>query len=159
MSNLVQWRVVADNDPISEAIKWFSRGQATHVEFCVEDWTQTIGARAEGGVQRRPVGYAKFAAEWRFQAEVSEEQFNNGMKWLNAQIGKSYDYLNIAAIALDRNWNDPSKWICSKLWVEGMATFGLLKPLDPRVVNWFTPEDSLLISLAVFKQWPTADSL
>jgi uncharacterized protein YycO len=152
MSNPVQWRVVADNDPIGEAIKWVSRGQATHVEFCMEDWTQTIGARADGGVQVRPIHYAKFSAEWRFQAEVTEEQLNHGTKWLHAQLGKPYDFLNIAAIALDRNWQDPSKWICSKLWVEGMAAFGLLKPLDPGVVNWFTPEDSLLLSLAVFTQ-------
>jgi len=152
MSYFVQWRVVADNDPIGEAIKFVSRGQATHVEFCVDDWTQTIGARAMGGVQIRPINYAKFQAEWRFQVEVSEEQLNNGMKWLHAQIGKPYDFLNIAAIALDRNWDDPNKWICSKLWVEGMVAFGLLNPLDHRVVNWFTPEDSLLISLAVFTQ-------
>ena len=152
MSNLVQWRVVADSDSIGEAIKWFSRGQATHVEFCTDDWTQTIGARAGGGVQVRPINYAKFQDEWRFQAEASEEQMNGGMKWLHAQIGKQYDFLNIAAIALDRNWNDSSKWICSKLWVEGMVAFGLLHPLDPRVVNWFTPEDSLLLSLAVFTQ-------
>lgn len=152
MSKLVQWRVVAGSDPIGEAIKWVSRGQATHVEFCLNGWMQTLGARVQGGVQVRPINYAKFNAEWRFQAEVSDEQYDAGSKWLAAQIGKPYDFLSIAAIALDRNWHDPSGWICSKLWVDGMAAFGLLKPLDPRVVNWFTPEDSLLLSLAVFTQ-------
>jgi uncharacterized protein YycO len=147
---VLTWRCVADDSIVGEAIKFVSRGAVTHVEFVIKDGSYTIGARADGGVQARPINYAKFNLDLRFQTQCTDEQYNAAMDFLDEQIGKPYDFIDIAAIAIDRNWRDPAKWICSELWAATMEQAGLIGKMHSSI-NLFTPQDSLIVSCATFQ--------
>jgi len=145
---IIRWRLVSNTDPIAEAIKFVSRGDYSHVEFVFPN--HTIGARSEGGVQRRPVD--NYAVETYFHATVTDAQYAAGMAFLNAQIGKPYDYVDILADLFNRDWHNDSAWDCSELWYDSMTAFGLVKYLDPRVCNRVTPQDDFLLSTAYFEK-------
>jgi len=144
----IRWRCVSNNDPIAEAIKFVSRGEYSHIEFVFDNYT--IGARCEGGVLKRPLDH--YATETYFRAYVPEDQYYNGTQFLKAQIGKGYDFLDIAATLLNRDWHNTDKWDCSELWYDSMTAFGLLKYLDPRICNRVTPQDGFLLSVAYFQK-------
>jgi hypothetical protein len=144
----IRWRCVSNNDPIAEAIKFVSRGEYSHIEFVFGG--ETIGARSDGGVLRRPLDH--YHTETYFQADVTNEQYAVGMAFLTFQIGKGYDFLDIAATLLNRDWHNTDKWDCSELWYDSMTAFGLLKYLDPRICNRVTSQDGFLLSVAYFQK-------
>ena len=145
----LEWRCVGDDDLVGNAIKFVSRGIVTHVEFITDNGANTIGARANGGVQVRPINYKKFSKEFRFLAACTDEQYQAAMSFLKAQIGKPYDFVDIAAIAANRDWHDPSRWICSELWAATMEQAGIIGLLNSSI-NSFTPQDALIVSCAMF---------
>jgi uncharacterized protein YycO len=150
MDKMLYWRVVNDPGFAARVVDYISRGVVSHVEFIVENGTQTIGARADGGVRYRPINYKTFDLDLRFQAPCTDAQYAAGMTFLTAQLGKPYDFVDIAAIGLNRNWHDPNAWICSELWAATLEQAGMLGPLDSNI-NLFTPQDSLIVSSAM---WP-----
>ena len=144
----IRWRCVSNNDPVAEAIKFISRGEYSHIEFVFDGYT--IGARSDGGVQKRPMDH--YRVETYFHADVSDARYYNGIEFLKAQLDKGYDFLDIAATLLNRDWHNADKWDCSELWYDAMTAFGLLKYLDPRVCNRVTPQDGFLLSTAYFEK-------
>jgi uncharacterized protein YycO len=145
----LEWRCVADDSIVGHMIEFVSRGVVTHVEFVTDGGANTIGARADGGVQVRPINYKKFEVDLRFSADCTDGQYAAAMGFLRAQVGKPYDFMDIAAIVADRDWRDPSRWICSELWAATMERAGLIGRLDSSI-NSFTPQDSLIVSCAMF---------
>jgi uncharacterized protein YycO len=149
MAKSLCWRVVGADDFISRSIKFISRGPVSHVEFLVDGGANTIGAHADGGVQIRPIGYAKYSVDLRFEATCSDQQYAKASAFLQAQIGKPYDLIDIAAILANRNWRDPNRWICSELWAAVLEEAELIGKINSSI-NLFTPEDSLVVSSAMF---------
>lgn len=146
MAKILEWRVVSAKDAVSELIRFVSRGLVSHIEFVFGD--QSLGAHADGGVQRRPLN--AYPVDFRFTAELSDEQYAAVVAFLDAQIGKPYDFADIAEIVVDRNWHDPSRWICSELWAAALEAGAVIGKLDSSI-NLFTPEDGLIVSCAMFK--------
>jgi uncharacterized protein YycO len=143
----LEWRIVDDTDLVSDCIRFISRGTVCHVEFLTSDGN-TIGARSNGGVKIRPID--TFKTDLRFYCDCPDEQYDKAWSFLTAQIGKPYDYTDIVAIMANRDWHDPSRWICSELWVATLEAGGLIQTLHESI-NRFTPEDSLILSSAIFR--------
>lgn len=141
----LEWRCVNGQGFVREAICFVSRGAVCHVEFLVDG--KSIGAHANGGVEIREID--SYPTDYRFKAECTPEQYQKAIDFLHAQLGKPYDFLDIMGILANRNWEDPERWICSELWAATLIHAGIIKPL-PTAINLVTPQDSLLISSAMF---------
>lgn len=153
----VKWRCVNSKNFVSNAISFVSRGVVCHVEFLFDDvqigntiyHNVCIGAHADGGVRVRTID--KYDVDYRFKAECTDEQYAKLLAFITAQIGKPYDFLDIFGIMASRNWHDDSRWICSEFWVVGMETAELIHKIESDVAL-FTPQDSLLVSSAMFER-------
>lgn len=141
----LEWRCVNGSNFIAGAISFVSRGAVCHVEFLVGG--KAIGAHADGGVQIREIN--AYPVDYRFSAECTEEQYGKAVAYLQGQLGKPYDFLDIMGIIANRDWHNPEKWICSELWAATMEEVGLIKNL-PTALQLVTPQDALLISSAMF---------
>lgn len=144
----IQWRCVNGGDFVSRAIDFISRGAVCHTEFIVG--TQSLGSRADGGVQYRPLD--NYPVDYRFSAQVTDEQYSAVMGFLGAQVGKPYNDIAIVGILDDQasleNLEDKKAWYCSQLWAAAMQESKIIAQL-PKAVTNVTPEDALLISSAM----------
>jgi len=143
----LNWRCVGGDDPVDRLIKYVSRGVVHHVEFIDPVAKTCTGAHAQGGVMVRPM--IPYPYELHFSCQCTDEQYGAASAFLAAQIGKQYDFIDIAAIVFARNWHDPNRWICSELWAATMEAAKLIGHIDGSV-NLFTPQDSLVVSCAMF---------
>lgn len=149
MAKTLRWRCVDEADFVSEAIEVIEGGgKVCHVEF-IDDEGFTIGARAQGGVQRRPADYAKFRKIYSFSAVLPDEKYEAAQKCLNAQIGKPYDFGACAGILCHRDWRQDGHWMCSELWTYVMETAEIIGKIAEEV-NHITPEHVLILSSAMF---------
>jgi len=143
----LEWRCVSADDAVSELIRFVSRGRVSHIEFVFG--AVSLGAHADGGVARRPLN--NYPVDLRYQAVCTDEQYAAAMAFLEAQIGKPYDFADIADIVADRDWHDPSRWICSELWIAALEAAKIVGAIDGSI-NLFTPEDGLIVSGAMFEK-------
>lgn len=140
-------RFVTSTGPASKLI---SRGQLgssypTHVEWRMDDG-RFLGAHLEGGVMIRATDYD--AQEWLRQQVIdvpcSDTQLAAAASFLRGEIGKSYDFDAIAAMAagamfgLEREWRAPNSWFCSELIARALEVAGIVHPL-PVNLNHVTP--------------------
>lgn len=107
-------RFVTESDPVSLAIRLETWSQFSHVEFILDDNT-ALGAHAKGGVKIRPIDYAKFTNEERYKLTVTDQQKTDILDFAHKQVGKPYDFTDIAGILFHRDWRTEDKWICSEL--------------------------------------------
>lgn len=156
MIDYVGIRAVTEKDPISQAIRDVTWSAFSHVEFYLLEpltlpngavipagWT--IGAHAAGGVKPRPGNYAVFTNEERYRIPVTPEQKTAILAYAAQQIGKPYDFADIAGILLHRDWRAEDTWICSELLAASFEKGG--KPLlhaPAGKVNRITPRDVYL---------------
>jgi hypothetical protein len=140
MPNLIL-RFLNSSDFIGRDIDFITAGYLDHVEFGTPTGTW-IGARAEGGVQERAADYAKgITLELRYSLPVSDAQYNAIMTFARAQIGKGYDFLDIASILVHANWHSADRWICSELVCAACETGGLyLLNVEPELTRRITPD-------------------
>ncbi len=132
----------------------------SHVAFLEKDWTSCIGARAEGGVQRRGVDADAEGATAFLVARIrcSAAQGAAWREHLESRIGQPYDMQAINDEVVSALTGAPPPWadksaglICSALqYVAGFAA-GVFSgdPLDPRLVN---PRDVFFLSLGARAQ-------
>ncbi len=89
--------------------------------------------------------YDSFRHNWS-QIEtvgVSAKDSEAAEKFLEAQLGKPYDYLAIPALPFRADWQDTRKWFCSELAAEALVKAGYPKF---RIASWrITPRDLWLI--------------
>ena len=107
-------RFVTEKDVISQAIRGVTWSAFSHVEFVLDDGT-TLGAHASGGVAIRPIDYDVFSNEERYRIAVTAEAKAAILAYAHAQVGKPYDFTDIAGIMLHRDWRNEDRWICSEL--------------------------------------------
>lgn len=150
MPNL-KWRLVTECDPIAGAIRFITRGIVSHVGFLTDDEQFEIGARADGGVQKRPVNYCAFSVDLRYSASCTDEQYEKAQNFLHAQIGKPYNFEDILSILTNRDWREDDSWICSELWAATMEEAGLIGHIASSIC-FFTPQDALILSSAMWPQ-------
>lgn len=150
MAKELKWRLVAESDPISQSILFITRGFVSHVEFLSEDEKLCFGARATG-VKWRPINYCKFSVDIRFRIPCSDAQYEKVWDFLQEQQGKGYDYLAIGGILVHRDWRNDRRWWCSELWATALEVGGLIGKINESIA-FFTPEDALIISSAMWPQ-------
>lgn len=140
----------AQDDPASAAIKIFERGWPSHVDIVLGDGT-LLGARSDvvggkpAGVQARPADYEVFSRVERYAIACEETVETRFLNFLEAQIGKSYDKLAIAAFAVERDWREPDEWFCSELAAAALEASGYWCYPLANAANEITPRDLLLI--------------
>ena len=146
---MITLRFVTCHDPVSDGIRAFEYGfWATHVEARMPDGT-LLGAHANGGVQARPHDYDKseFTRELYVSIPATPAQTDAFHSFLRAQVGKPYDFLAIAGIALQRDWQSENAWFCSELIGAGLAQPDV-RIFPPHLATEFshvTPRDALLV--------------
>lgn len=145
--------VTTRGNPVSEGIRAFEYGYwATHVEALMPEGT-LLGAHADGGVMARPHDYDKgeFTEERYVPLPASPEQADAFHAFLRAQVGKPYDFVAIAGIALGRDWQSDDKWFCSELIAAALCHCGIFPPRLATEFNHVTPRDVLLIVSGLVK--------
>lgn len=145
MANIII-RFVTQEDVESIAIRAYTWCAFSHVEFVLDDGT-TLGARTDHnpGVQIRPINYAKFSNEERYNIPVTDEQKAIIMAFAHAQVGKPYDVKDIFGIFTHRDWRDDGSWICSELVTAAFEKGGVyLLNSQSEYVNRVTPADDYL---------------
>lgn len=104
------------NEPGIEArlIDLSERGYLCHTEGLSRDKTKWTGAHAGTGVQARPLNWAKTTLELIYAIEVTEQQYEAAMAYMESKIGCPYDYKDILGMALfDPGLNNSHAVICS----------------------------------------------
>jgi hypothetical protein len=134
-------------DPVSALIRAFSHGAFSHVDAVLPDGN-LLGARADGGVQARPPGYAPFTRLLRVALSATDDQAAAFHHFLDAQRGRPYDLRAIAAFAADRDWRRPDSWFCSELQCAALEAAGWLRHRLATPANRITPADLLLLCSA-----------
>jgi uncharacterized protein YycO len=147
-------------NPISAAIRFTTRGWASHAEFVDTDRGITLGARSKtfrypGGVQIRACHYDHYTKVEHFvlNSLASEQLLLLAWTWLYKKIGTPYNYKGIVGIATDLSVEDPNAMDCSQsvhLACWKGANFPILST-RPSALPWrITPRDLLLSRSLVY---------
>lgn len=144
----LNWQLVNGKDFVSSAIDIVEdEGSVCHVEFVFDQIT--IGARAIGGVAKRPLDNKQYNVVKAFSADCTQWHYNAAYYFLEMQLGKKYDFVADAGVLFHRNWRNEGHWMCSELWTRTMEVAKLIKEIDASV-NTVTPQTALIISSAIF---------
>jgi hypothetical protein len=146
---MITIRFVTGGDPVSDGIRAFEYGfWATHTEALMPDGS-LLGAHAKGGVLARDHDYDKseFTRELYVAIPSTPEQADAFYSYLREQVGKPYDFLAIAGIALRRDWRSENSWFCSELIASALsqANVHVFPSHLAEDFNHVTPRDVLLI--------------
>jgi hypothetical protein len=92
------------------------------------------------GCRKVPLEVAMDGVSYFQDMAVTVPQLDSGLAWIEAQMGKAYDYaaLLLPLLASD-DWADDSKWWCSELVFMFLVNSGLVL-LDPEITKRVTPE-------------------
>jgi hypothetical protein len=130
----------------SAAIAAITNSIFSHTEFGLEDVhgaiTGWLGAVTGTGVQVRAPNYATEKLDYRYGVPCTDEQYSAWLKWADSQIGKSYNYEDIAGLLFhDQKLNDKKGDICSEFVTLGLQAAGF-SPLNalPEFAYLVTPE-------------------
>jgi hypothetical protein len=132
-----------------KAIMAYSHGWATHVDAVMPDerllgsQSHVIGGIPEG-VQIRPPKYEPFAKIIRVTLPASPQQEKVFWNFLNAQLGKPYDYAAIFGMAFGRDWHRDGSWFCSELAGVGLENCGVFPNGLAETTSTLTPPGLLL---------------
>lgn len=97
----------------SLAIRLVTWSSWSHCGVIFPDDT-VIEARAFHGVTRRPLAdLLTDASEYAFRS-IDTDSDPLALAFAESQIGKPYDYLGVAGLALHREWDEPDAWWCSE---------------------------------------------
>lgn len=92
----------------SRVIQCRTWSEWNHVAFVMEDGGM-LGALSQGVC----IQYKDDDAIYTQDFVVNVPQFD--WVWLNAQIGKPYDWSAIYGMAFNRDWHSENSWFCSEL--------------------------------------------
>ena len=106
-------------------IRLFTFSQWNHVSIEIDG--QVYEARGRTGVTQ--TGAKGYLNKW---AKTDTVQINapsqvSAVAFLNAQIGKRYDFGGIIALPFRKPWHGRSKWFCSELVAAALLSAGLPK--------------------------------
>ena len=118
----------------------------SHVEYATPDGFY-IGARLEGGVQKRLIGYDKTPTMQEFFVEVDSTDEQDGIfdGYMNSIIGVHYDWRAIIGFLVPENEHIPHHLICSSACVIGLRKCRWLQWPIAAPAHLISPRDLLLI--------------
>lgn len=133
------------NDPTSDAIRWATNGEYSHVDIVLPEGL--LGAHEHGGVETRPPNYANFTKVKIVQAELPD--IDAALAFARAQKGKPYNIIAILDMVLHRTrpfvLNQPA-WFCDEL-LYAVALVGGVQLLNTDNPLTLTPEEVALSTL------------
>src|SRR6185312_13077289 len=137
---LIRLRLIAEGpkDLIGWIIRLRTNSAWNHIdaEDADGDW---LGARARGGVARRPRDYVKPARSLILDIPAGELACGRFYRFLEDQLSKPYDFGAIAHLALGtagrllapgRKWDDPASWYCFELIFAALRAARLVRVPD-----------------------------
>lgn len=140
MTDYFKIRFITESGFVSGGIRFVTESRWSHVDIILPDGTY-LGARSEGGVQIRPANYCVPTRERRYAIPVEAEALEKMLTFAHAQIGKGYDFSDIAGILLREDWNSSDKWDCSMLATATAEAGGLyMLNVEPSWTYKVTPE-------------------
>ncbi|MDE2101613.1 MAG: hypothetical protein KGL39_30485 [Patescibacteria group bacterium] len=153
MPNLII-RFINSPGIISTLIDWETDSLFCHTEALSRDGQHWIGAHAGTGVQARPLDWTTTTRDYRYALEVTEEQYEAAMAFLESKIGTPYDYLDIVGLLFKFRVHDPKQLICSAFMMEFLAAAGI-QPLNclPDFDYLITPETLHLSPIFIGKRF------
>lgn len=119
----------------------------THVD-CVLPDGRLYGARMHGGVQARLPDYTKFKQTKILYLQTTREQENAFYSFLDAQLGKPYDWTAIFAFVVNRDWREDDSWFCSELIIAALEFAKIIRKLSTSS-NRVTPEMGMFMISAI----------
>lgn len=140
-------RFVTGSDFVSNAIRFGERdGWCTHVEALTADGAGYLGARLDGGVAVKPIGYdaATRTRELAVELPMAADAETAFRAFLDAQLGKPYDITAVAGLAIGRDWRTSDSWFCSELQAAALEACGFV-PRLAAADNHISPRDLLLV--------------
>lgn len=112
------------NDLGGFLIRLFLFSRWNHVAIQVGD--VVYEATAFQGVIRTP------KRQWSWHevetVELGQEGNSAAQKFLEAQLGKDYDWMALIALPFRRKWQAPHKWFCSELAAKALEVAGVDMP-------------------------------
>lgn len=117
---------------------------ASHADAILADGRK-LGAEGDG-VKVRAANYddGYLTKELVLELKMPSADAKRFHDFLEAQIGKPYDFSAVAAFAVARDWQRADAWFCSELIAAALLECGYLRPLAAST-NKITPRDLLLI--------------
>jgi uncharacterized protein YycO len=103
---------------ISRAIECFTWGEISHVAIRDPNENCVWEAWQEGGVSKVPSISTNHKAGTRvdiYKVDVTPQQYRNITLFLDAQVGKKYDFCGVASFVLRYNVGKDGAWFCSEL--------------------------------------------
>lgn len=133
-------RFITEDDFISNAIRFVTFSEWSHVEIITETGTY-LGAHADGGIQERPADYAKVSKERRYEVPVTDEQYDRMMAFAYSKIGTPYNFATCAGMFLRKNFSTKGSEICSMFVFDVLVEAGIFwLNVQPGYTNLVTPE-------------------
>jgi hypothetical protein len=142
----------------SWAIRSYDHGPWSHVDALLDDG-RLLGARSDicqgvpAGVQIRPPGYCAFSTLKRVEIPATDEVVDAYYAFLQAQLGKPYDALAIAAFIPGRDWREEDAWFCSELQGAAGEASKLYRYRLATPNNRLTPNAHYLVSSVLADIW------
>ena len=118
---------------ISKMIKFQTRSEYSHIAFDLEDDLGVIEAWHKGGVTRSESVSTLHKKGTEVDVFRVDDSYDNGRvrDFVNAQIGKKYDFKAIGRFLTRRDHRADNKWFCSELAFAALCEGGL--PLLKRI--------------------------
>lgn len=141
----------------SWAIREFTRCAYSHVDVVADNgmalcsYEQPVtmdGQTIPAGVYWRPNGYGVFSAQLTLTVPCTQAQQDTFWTFMEAQIGKPYDWIGILGILSSRDWRQPDSWFCSELVAAALEQSKIINPLSSPT-NWISPRDVLMVAQAM----------
>lgn len=132
MTTDIRLQFVTERGLCAALIRWLTGGDISHVDAVMpgrSEWL--IGSRLDrrggmpSGVGIRPRAYRDFTRVVRATIEVEPEQAGKFYAFLDAQMGKPYDWRTVVALAAGRDWRDDGAWACAELIARGLEVAGV----------------------------------
>lgn len=112
---------VRGHSPISSAIKYFDRGEFSHVCMAV---SSTHIIEAEYGMKSSIVPY-HYKDVKIISLQLDSDKIEQLVKAAIELTGKRYDYIQILGYVFSEKWGSPNKLICSELVYELLKVIGI----------------------------------
>jgi hypothetical protein len=155
VNRLIHLQFTAENTVGDRILRFMTRSRFSHVRVRMGE--SIFEARPVLGVTVSSRNAAIPATLEEFSFEVSEAQWDLGLSWLQAQVGKPYDYFGVlAGLMLQRNWQDDRAWYCAELAAELSVQIG--SPLLNFSFAAGVSAQDLLLSLALQPRVEAANS-
>ena len=113
---------------ISRSIECFTWGEISHVAVRDPNEPRVWEAWQKGGVNKVPSISTNHSDRTRvdiYTVDLTEEQYHGIVAFLDAQVGKPYDFWGVASFVFRRNMGKEGAWFCSELALAAFMQAGL----------------------------------